>query len=66
MKKYEFNDSDLKMVCDTVDTWMEKVAQVMCVCCACLSLSVCVLVCRIVVQYAVVNSPAIGLYQPST
>eukprot|EP00731_Ephydatia_muelleri_P024350 Em0016g621a len=26
-KKYEFNDSDLKMACDTVDTWMEKVAQ---------------------------------------
>ena len=27
-KKYEFNESDLKMACDTLDTWLESVAQV--------------------------------------
>ena len=27
-KKYEFNESDLKMACDTVDTWLESVSQV--------------------------------------
>ena len=27
-KKYEFNQSDLKMACDTLDTWLESVAQV--------------------------------------
>ena len=28
-KKYEFNQSDLRMACDTLDTWLESVAQVM-------------------------------------
>ncbi len=28
-KKYEFNESDLKMACDTLDTWLENVAQVL-------------------------------------
>ncbi len=27
-KKYEFNDSDLLLACDTLDTWLETVAQV--------------------------------------
>ena len=27
-KKYEFNESDLLMACDTLDTWLESVAQV--------------------------------------
>ena len=27
-KKYEFNESDLRMGCDTLDTWLETVAQV--------------------------------------
>ena len=27
-KKYEFNESDLRMACDTLDTWLESVAQV--------------------------------------
>ena len=27
-KKYEFNEPDLKMGCDTLDTWIENVAQV--------------------------------------
>lgn len=27
-KKYEFNESDLKMACDTLDTWLDNVAQV--------------------------------------
>ncbi len=27
-KKYEFNESDLRMACDTLDTWLETVAQV--------------------------------------
>ncbi len=27
-KKYEFNESDLRMACDTVDTWLESVSQV--------------------------------------
>ena len=28
-KKYEFNESDLRMACDTLDTWLETVAQVL-------------------------------------
>ena len=27
-KKYEFNESDLRMACDTLDTWLDSVAQV--------------------------------------
>ena len=27
-KKYEFNESDLRMACDTLDTWLELIAQV--------------------------------------
>ena len=27
-KKYEFNESDLRMACDTLDTWLESVSQV--------------------------------------
>lgn len=27
-KKYEFNESDLRMACDTLDTWLDMVAQV--------------------------------------
>ena len=27
-KKYEFNESDLRMACDTLDTWLETVSQV--------------------------------------
>ena len=42
-KKYEFNESDLRMGCDTLDTWLDSVSQVsLCcvvengaVCCAC-------------------------------
>lgn len=26
-KKYEFNESDLRMACDTIDTWLDLVAQ---------------------------------------
>ena len=26
-KKYEFNESDLRMACDTLDTWLDTVAQ---------------------------------------
>ena len=28
-KKYEFNESDLRMACDTLDTWLDSVAQVL-------------------------------------
>ena len=28
-KKYEFNESDLRMACDTLDTWLELIAQVL-------------------------------------
>lgn len=27
-KKYEFNESDLRVACDTLDTWIETVAMV--------------------------------------
>ena len=27
-KKYEFNESDLRMACDTLDTWLDMVSQV--------------------------------------
>lgn len=27
-KKYEFNESDLRMGCDTLDTWLDNVSQV--------------------------------------
>lgn len=27
-KVYEFNESDLRMACDTLDTWLDNVAQV--------------------------------------
>lgn len=27
-KKYEFNESDLRMACDTLDTWLGLIAQV--------------------------------------
>lgn len=36
-KKYEFNESDLRMACDTLDTWLESVAQVRTKCVATLS-----------------------------
>ena len=31
-KKYEFNESDLKMSCDTLDTWLDMAAQVCYLC----------------------------------
>ena len=34
-KKYEFNESDLKMACDTLDTWLDSVAQVLEFVCVC-------------------------------
>ena len=29
-KKYEFNESDLKCACDTLDTWIDDTAKVCC------------------------------------
>lgn len=31
-KRYEFNESDLRMACDTLDTWLDMVSQVSDVC----------------------------------